>query len=199
MGSSGRLSPAVRGPGLFAAMIEAIDAEIEAVEREAGRAFDVTDGRRVHRGIGGALYTFTAELHVPLAPETPVHVRHGEQRHRGVLVAVDDFHVLVHLREDAGETISTATITSQPAFILESLRRRLMAVASTAQAGLPTAGMAGGLTGATTVQSGSDLEKATETQSELARLEDPGLIPNPAQLQAMARVAGSNVHFVWGP
>src|SRR5438046_6149016 len=118
MGSSGRLSPAVRGSGLFAAMIEAIDAEIDAVAREAGRAFDVTDGRRVHRAIGGALYTFTAELHVPLPPETPVHVRHASRRHRGVLVAVDDFHVLVHLREDAGDTISAATITSQPAFIL---------------------------------------------------------------------------------
>src|ERR1700736_4892376 len=148
MGPSGRLSPAVPGPGPFAAMIEAIDAEIDAVEREAGRSFDVTEGRRVHRTIGGALYTFTAELHVPLPPETPIHLRHADRQHRGVLAAVDDFHVLVHLREDAGEAISTATITSQPAFILESLRRRLIAVAFPGRAGLPTAGVAGGLSGA---------------------------------------------------
>ena len=180
-------------------MIEAIDAEIDAVGRDAGRSFDVTDGRRLHRAIGGALYTFTAELQVPLPPETPVHVGHANERHRGVLVGVDDFHVLVHLREDAGATISAATITSQPAFILESLRRRLVEVASGERAGLPTTGVAGGVTGASPIQSGSDFEKAIEAQSTLALLEDPGLIPNAAQLQAMARVAGSNVHFVWGP
>ena len=199
MGPSEGLSPAVPGRGPFGELIEALDAEIDAVEREAGRSFDVTDGRRVHRAIGGSLYTFTAELPVPLPPETPVQVRHADQRHRGVLVAVDDFHVLVHLREDADETIPPATITSQPAFILEALRRRLLAVASGERAGLPTAGLAAGVSGASPIESGSDLERATEAQSALARLEDPGLHPNPAQLQAMARVAGSNVHFVWGP
>ncbi|MFN2629195.1 MAG: DEAD/DEAH box helicase [Gaiellaceae bacterium] len=180
-------------------MIEAIDAEIAAVGREAGRSFDVTGGRRVHRTIGSALYTFTAELQVPLAPETPVLVRHAGRQHRGVLAAVDDFHVLVHLSEDAGEAISTAAITSQPAFILESLRRRLIATASAGRAGLPTAGMAGALAGTGPVRSGSDLERATDAQSTLARLEDPALVPNPAQLRAMARVAGSDLHFVWGP
>jgi hypothetical protein len=198
-GSSQRRLPAVPGPSPFAELIGAIDGEIEAVEREAGRAFDVSDGRRVHRSIGGSLYTFRAELTVPLQPETPVQLRVGGESHRGLLVAIDDFDVLVHVREDVGETIAAAAITTQPAFILESLRERLLEAAGAEQAALPSGGLAGGLSGAAPAQVGTDLERATDTRSALERLDDPALLPNAAQLRAMARAAGSDLHFVWGP
>lgn len=183
----------------FGEMLQAIDDEITAVERDPAHSFEVREGRRLHRGVGGSLYTFRAELTIPLAPETPVRLIAGEGRFRGVLVAVDDFDVLVHLREDAGESLTSATIATEPAFILQALRDRLTSAADEGRAGLPEAGIAGALTGATPVDGGADAQRAEEGAAALEHLGDPSLNPNPAQLRAMTRVAGSNLHFVWGP
>jgi hypothetical protein len=197
VGSERQLTLAA-GQGPFAEIIRAIDDEIEAIERGAGGSIDVSEGRRLHRGIDGSLYTFRGELDTPLPPETPIALHASGSRHRGVLVAVDDFDVLVQLREDAGERVGSATISSEPAFILDKLRERLTGLAAEDPRAL-AAGPAGALVQADLGFAGFAWDEAEEAGGELARLEDPGLTPNHAQMRAMACAAGSNLHFVWGP
>lgn len=194
----GQLVPgSSKGP--FAEILTGIEDEIEAIERDPSRSFDVSGGRRLHRGIGGSLYTFRAELSIPLAAETPLSLHAGGERHRGTLVAVDDFDVVVHLRADIGEDIPTALVSTEPAFILEALKDRLLSVGGSKPGGLPEAGLAALVAGVCQSQDGSDAELAGGAAAELARLSDPGLVPNASQLGAMSRIAGSDLHFVWGP
>jgi hypothetical protein len=180
-------------------MLDAIEAEIEAASgAAAGRSFDLGDGRRLYRSLSGTLYSFTAEIPLSLPPETPIELREGGGTARGVLIAVDDFAVLIQLDEDRGESIPTASIVTTPAFILEALRDRILE--SLEPSGeLPEAGVVGMLTGPSPVQSGSNGFAAAEASQLLAQLDDGRLVPNAAQLAAMGRVAGSSLHFVWGP
>ena len=197
MGSDSQLTLA-SGQGPFAEIIEAIDDEIEAVARGAGGSIDVSEGRRLHRGIDGSLYTFRSELDMPLPPETPITLHASGSRYRGMLVAVDDFDVLAYLRDDAGDRVGSATISSEPAFILDKLRERLTGLAVEDPRALAV-GPASALVHADLGFAGFAWDEAEEAGGELARLEDPGLTPNHAQMRAMARAAGNNLHFVWGP
>ena len=180
-------------------MLSAIEDEIVAVERDVAGSIEVAEAKRLHVGPGGALYTARAELTVPLAPETPIVLLTATNRSRGKLVAVEDFDVLVHLDNDVGLSLKQARITTEPAFILEALRDRLARLAQPNDRALPTVGSAGALTGAEPVTSGSDQATADRTAADLEQIDDPALHPNAAQLRAMSRVAGSNLHFVWGP
>jgi hypothetical protein len=190
---SGPRLPAPTAPDQLGSLLDAIESEIEAAGgAAAGRHFDLHDGWRLHRGVSGVLYAFTAELLIPLQPETPIQLRERDETAAGALIAVDDFDVLVQLDEDRGERIAVASMTTRPAFILEALRDRLLECS-------PSAGAAGLLSGASPVVSGSNDSSASETSQLLEQLADPGLVPNEAQRQAMSRIAGSNLHFVWGP
>lgn len=180
-------------------MLDAIGSEIEAASgAAAGRSFDLSDGRRLYRNLSGALYSFTAEIPISLSPETPIQLREGGGTARGVLIAVDDFTVLIQLDEDRGESIQTASIVTTPAFILEALRDRILECLEPSGE-LPEAGVLGTITGTSLPQSGSDGAAAAEASQLLTQLDDGRLTPNAAQLAAMERVAGSNLHFVWGP
>ena len=183
----------------FSEILAAIGDEINAVERDPSRSFDVTHGRRLHRGIAGSLYTFRAELPAPLEPETPLILHTGGARHRGTLVLVDDFQVVVQLRDDIGEHIRTAVVATEPAFILDALRTRLLSLTSAGQGALPDAGLAALVAGEAEPRNGSDIGRAEAMGRELEQLRDPSLTPNVSQLRAMSRVAGSDLHFVWGP
>jgi AAA domain len=187
------------GIGAFAEMIQAIDDEVGAVERDRGRIVEVRDGRRLHQGIGGSLYTFRAELGTMLPPETHVVLGAGDSRVGGTIVAVEDFDLLVHLQDDVGEAVPEASISTNAAFILERLRDRLMAAADESLGGLLSVGLAGVLCTTTSVGGGEDAAAAAEVQEVLRDLKDPALSPNDRQLTAMRRVAGSSIHFVWGP
>ncbi|MEJ7792405.1 MAG: DEAD/DEAH box helicase [Gaiellaceae bacterium] len=180
-------------------MIQAIDDEVAAVERDRGRIVEVRDGRRLHQGIGGSLYTFRAELGTMLPPETSVILGAGDSRVGGTIVAVEDFDLLVHLQDDVGEAVPEASISTNAAFILEKLRDRLMAAADESVDGLLSVGLARVLCTTTPVGGGEDATVAAEAQEVLRDLEDPALCPNDRQLTAMRRVAGSSIHFVWGP
>jgi hypothetical protein len=181
------------------AMLEAIGSEIDAASgAAAGRSFDLSDGSRLYRNLSGSLYSFTAEISIPLPPETPIQLREGGGTARGTLIAIDDFAVLLQLDEDRGESIRTASIVTTPAFILEALRDRILEVLEPSGE-LPVAGVAGILTGTSQARSGSNIVAAAEASQALAQLEDGHLVPNEAQLAAMERVAGSSLHFVWGP
>ncbi len=178
-------------------IFQAIDDEIAAARADPSRSIDVSDGKRLHRGIGGSLYTFGAETTVQLHPETPMELIRDEERTVGALVAVDDFDVVVHLREDIGDVIPAARLSTSPAFILERLRERLESVTLRPQ--LPAGGVPGATWQSEAASVGADNTAAIEGSKALAEIDDPGLHPNESQWRAMAKAAGSDLHFVWGP
>jgi len=193
---SERLPARKQGPH-FAEILDAIKHEIDALERDPAKTFEVADGSVVHHGLGGDLYSFGADVELPLQPETRVSLRVGAERLRGTLVAVDDFGVLIHVPDPPEQEISSATVSSEPAFILERLQERLVELAA---GGLRVeSGVAVALESPEAVRVGFDGEAVQAATEELERLDDPGLVPNESQQLAMARVAGSNLHFVWGP
>jgi hypothetical protein len=198
MGSSRQLRLRDEAKPALEEILEAIDDEIAAVERDPATSFEVTDGRRLHRGVGGSLYALRAELVVALAPETPIRVVAGDRRVRGTLISVDDFEVIVHLDDDVGEDLSRARVSSQPAFILERLRERLLGVEGPRPGELP-AGLPATLAMAEPARPLPFEGSVEEAASALEALPDPALTPNVAQGRAMSRVAGNDLHFVWGP
>jgi hypothetical protein len=175
----------------------ALGDEIAAAEADPTRAFDVTDGHCFSSRQGEHLYGFRADVPLPLPPETPVRLRLPEgQEVAGVLVAVHDFEVIVELREPAGDAIDRARVFSEPWFILAALRARLAAAleGEAADPGTPLA-----LLGLAPADSGEDPGAADLVCTAAARLERPRLVPNAGQAEAIARCAGSRLHFVWGP
>jgi len=61
------------------------------------------------------LYTLKAEVATPVLAETPIQfIVDGLGTVKGILVAVQDFDVLVILQQDLGENIKRAKITSDP-------------------------------------------------------------------------------------
>lgn len=186
-----------RGPSSFAEMIRAIGDEVDALERDPSKRFEVTNGEIVHRGLGGDLYAFSTDAELPLQPETRLTLRVGDDRFRGTLVAVDDFGVLVHVTDPPEREIRSAVVTTEPAYILDRLRERLTELAAGRQ-GLE-GGVAGILENPENARVGVDFGAAEHAATELEQLDDLRLVPNDAQRLAMARVAGSDLHFVWGP
>jgi hypothetical protein len=178
-------------------MIDALDVEIAAAQGDPSRAFEVADGRYLSGREDGHLYAFRAEAVPPIPPETPVRLlrRTGDEV-AGVLVAIHDFEVLLDLREEIGDAVDRARVTSEPWFILKALRGRLEAElareAEDVDLGLAALGLA-------PAETGEDPTAADRVREALGRRGGPRLVPNAAQHAAIARCAGSRLHFVWGP
>lgn len=197
MTRSERLPEHRAGPTPLDEIFQAIDDEIAAARADPSHSIDVVEGRRLHRGIGGSLYSFRAEATIQLQPETPIELIRDGQQTRGALVTVDDFDVVVHLRDDLGETIASGRLSTSPAFVLERLRERLESVTLRPQ--LPSGGIAGATWQPEAARVGFDEAAAIEGSKALTELDDLGLHPNESQWRAMAKAAGSDLHFVWGP
>lgn len=185
------------GEGPLDEIFQAIDDEITASVDDPSRAIDVFDGKRLHRSIGGSLYSFRADAPVPFQPETPITLIWRDEEVRGSLVTIEDFDLVVHLRDDLGAEIASARISTSPGFILERLRERLESVALRPQ--LPSGGVAGATWQPNAASTGRNEQAAIEGAKALETIDDPALHPNEAQWRALSMAAGSNLHFVWGP
>ena len=178
-------------------MCHALRDEIRATQGDPARAFEVVDGHWVFGEDVRHLYAFRADIALPIPPETPVTVK-IERRDSisGTLVAVDDFEVLLELDAHVGESVSQANVSTEPWFILEALEGRLKGELGREAGDLevPRA-----LLGLETTEGGSDEEAADRSASLLGSLGDYSLVPNSAQKKALARSAGSRIHFIWGP
>lgn len=178
-------------------IFQAIDDEIAAARADPSSTIDVVDGARLHRSIGGSLYSFRTEAAVQLQPETPIEIIRAGETTPGALVAVDDFDIVVHLHEDIGREVPTATLSTSPTFILERLRERLRSTVLPPD--LPTGGVPGATWQPDAATVGTNDHVAIQASRTLATIDDPGLHPNESQWRAMSKAAGSDLHFVWGP
>jgi hypothetical protein len=184
------------GPPLHA-LIESLAHEIRAGRGDPARTFEVRDGRRLLARDEQHLYAFRAEVALPIPPETPVKLLVlPAQAASGVLVAQQDFEVVLLLREDLGDEVGLARVAADPWFIAQALSERLRGQLER-EAGdleIPLA-----LLGLEELETREDATAAARAGEWFGRLGVPALIPNGAQLAAVGRCAGSRLHFVWGP
>jgi hypothetical protein len=175
----------------------ALQHEIQAAQSDPSRAFDVRNGRQLWIGEEGHLYEFRSDIILPFQADAPVRVfvdRHPPVQ--GAVVAVEDFDLTLVLREEIGAEVPHARVTSEPWFILDQLRRKFEAELdrTAADATIPAA-----LLGLDTLATTRDYTGARRTHNLLKNTNNPGLQPNTAQADAIARCLGSRLHFVWGP
>lgn len=182
---------------VLADISKAIGEEINAARRDPSRFFRIANGERLHDGSDGYLYRFQAELALPVQPDTPIRLHlSDDDAVGGVLLALEDFDVLLELREDIGEEVPEARLSMEPWFIYEHLREKLEHLAENPPEylHLPRA-----LLGFDESELGEDMERAKSTAAKLLTLGHPNLVPNDDQEVAIARCADSSLHFVWGP
>jgi hypothetical protein len=184
---------------VLADVCRALADEVAAARSSSARNFAVAGGRRLHSAGERHLYAFRAEVALPLPPETPVQLVLGETRWvRGWLVALQDFDLLLQLREDLGEIVPRASVAAEPWFIHEELRRKLEAE-RLRQAREPELRLAFALLGVGDPGEEEDPLAAEEVRGLLAcgGAAAPG--PNASQALALGRCAARPLHFVWGP
>jgi hypothetical protein len=178
-------------------MCQALKDEVTAAQKDPSRAFEVTEGQWLYGSDDGHLYTFKADIALPIPPETPIRlIMEEEEAIEGVLVALQDFDVFLQLRRNIGATVPRGKISSEPWFIYESLYRKLEGELdeSAQDINIPM-----GLLGMETLPTKEDAFAAERGEQIIRELEIPSLLPNECQRASLRRCAGSQIHFVWGP
>jgi len=123
--TTNKIRDTVLGPSLQD-MCRALKDEVAAAQKDPSRSFEVTEGQWLYESDEGHLYTFKADIALPIPPETPIRlIVEGEEAMEGVLVALQDFDVILQLRRNIGATVPRGKISSEPWFIYESLYRKL--------------------------------------------------------------------------
>lgn len=173
---------------------EALADEIRAARSDPARTFEVRDGRRLLTRDEQHLYAFRADLALPIPPETPVKL--SAPAASGILVAQQDFELVLLLGDDIGDEVALARVATDPWFIAHASSERLRGELER-QAGdleIPL-----GLLGLEEQEAREDVAAATRAREWFERLGVPTLVPNAVQLAAVGKCAGSRLHFVWGP
>lgn len=170
-------------------MRRGVQDELKELRQSGGTMLRLMNGQRV--AVLGERFLYQFESDVPtsaLPPETPVelHVR-GGQSAQGTVVAAEEFLVLLELREDLGEVLPAADLTTKPWQILESLGKRLEGLRSD---------------GSDELRSPIILPALLDLQAPAAIADSPKVASatlEANQREAVRRAATNSLHFVWGP
>lgn len=184
----------------------AVKVEIDAAQRDPSKSFEIRDGRLLHWEGERGLYSFRAEVTIPLPPETPIRfLVKGHDPVDGRIVAQEDFEVVLDTEQVLGDDIPEARITSEPWFIQEKLRERLLSALIVPPEGsgqnapeskppwIPDYLLGHAF------ETGEDVDAAREATEILRSLTLKTLYPNDSQERALSRCAVDPLHFVWGP
>ncbi|HMR67207.1 MAG TPA: AAA domain-containing protein [Anaerolineae bacterium] len=181
--------------------IRAIDDEIQALRTKGGQKTYLSDGRYLGVRDGAYIYSFTADTELKFPDETPVDLEYQRRKYEGKILSIDGFDIVLALQDFLGDNIATAILYTEPWFLLEALKERLIAIRSI-----------------------SNQELAAQTQARALRLLDQAikinqldtvqvkqllniteqqlhkrLTHNQHQLEAVAHVLSNQVSFIWGP
>ena len=114
----------------------------------------------------------------------------------GILVALQEFDVLLQLRQHIGDTVSKAKVSSEPWFIFQLLIKRLEDELEQAPKDIkiPTALL--GLENPPIAENNAAIKRSHQILDNLGL---PSLVPNAEQEAALGRSVGNYFHFIWGP
>ncbi len=175
---------------------QALSEEIKTLRTNGGQKTFLTDGRYLGRRDDRYVYSFAADTELRFPDDTPVDIEYQGRKHPGWLVSVAGFDLILALKTHLGETILTAVLFTSPWFLLEELKERLSAACVTSDANQELA--------ITLLH--QQLYPATpdhiSTQAALRAIAPRAIRPprlNTDQLEAVARVQGQSVTYIWGP
>jgi hypothetical protein len=187
-------------------LAKAVHSEIDSIQKDPSRSFEIREGRLLHEESSKSLYSFRAELNIPILPETPVRVLvKGRDTVEGRLIAQEEMEVLLETDDPLGDPVPEARISSEPWFILEHLRTRLLNALSEDKGGqgAPSEaermdpGIPDFLLGRT-FPTRADIEAAHSADVLLRMLDEQSVMPNDSQRIALSRCAIDPLHFIWG-
>jgi len=178
-------------------MINDLDEEIKACQKDPARNFEVTNGKLLFSSDDGNLYNFKSDVALPIQPETPIRLLvEGVIPISGIIVAVHDFSVVLNLTDYQEDEIPIAKVSAEPWFIFELLKGRL-------EGALDYKASKGRIAYYIIEKDlncvGTEIPVSIQTKKDIIEQLKPNLHPNDAQTEALSKCLGSNLHFVWGP
>lgn len=173
-------------------MQQAIALEIRASATDYSRNMEVSKAKLIAEAEEGFLYCFSAEVQVPVQPETPVIFKTpGFNRVQGIWIGQDEFEVLLLLRERLDPSVKRGRLVIDLSFILEALSVKLGEVKSSPGIELVQNLTAGRIADRCWV--------ACHIDDSIQSLRAAGQRINSSQEAAIRNSVKQGIHFVWGP
>lgn len=170
--------------------------EIKAIRKNGGQRTNLLNGRSLGQRGQEHIYSFSMENELHIPDDSRIDLEYQKQRYEGQIISTVGFDLILALNAHIGSFIPSATLYTEPWFLLEELQKRLDAVPTlnTVNKGLIEKLLWDNVLA----------HKPNTKQAELlldkiaAGLKKP-LHYNSDQLQAIGHVLANNVSYIWGP
>ncbi|MDX6528485.1 MAG: hypothetical protein QOH41_775 [Blastocatellia bacterium] len=170
-------------------MTRALGLEVAAIRKRGGaHQTDIRGGERIGRSERNILYKFPLSDELQLRDDTPIRIVYGQEEADGTIVSLQPGFIIVSLEHDLGPKIPYARLITDDSFLVERLRQRLEEVGR-GEARLNRY-FADRVIGDGAIKS-SDKEPAAEVFLD-------GFLDDEKK-DAVRRVLGTEVAFLWGP
>lgn len=172
-------------------MIQALDDEIEAIKKGAGRQqIPLQNGLKQGFAAGRHLYCFSLAFELAVPDDTPAQLIVGERRYSVAVVTVEGFEITIAVTQDLGARVPLAKLDVSPYYLLEVLKTRLQESLSGAlNANREMALKLFNQAPDESVDPGGAIEWPSSCDHRL----------NPEQRSAVLRALAHQVTFIWGP
>ena len=107
------------------AYCDAISQEISYVRSKGGRKYRAANGRKLIKSEDGYIYVFELESELSITEESPVKVEISGESFDGEVIVCEDFHIMIIVANDLGNTVSSAFISAEPWKLLLALNKRM--------------------------------------------------------------------------
>ena len=104
---------------------DAISQEISYVRTKGGRKYKATNGRKLVKTEEGYIYVFELESELSITEESPVKIEISGDSYDGEVIVCEDFHIMLIVNKDLGNTVNVAFISAEPWKLLLALNKRM--------------------------------------------------------------------------
>lgn len=146
------------------------------LQKEGGRKYKVTDGKKLNTNRGLVTYAFDMESELFLSDDAPITLKVGLREATGSVLVCEGFNISVMIDKDFGDTISSAMISVEPWKLLESQVNRLESINASDTLAIRL------------MQDGPNLA-TSETINMIAK----------GQNAAHEKIEDSDITIIWGP
>ncbi len=174
----------------------ALSEEISAARKLGGRKVTLTEGRYLGPRDTIHLYSFTTDTELKFPDDTPVDLELKGQKFRGYILSLHQFDLIVGLLEHIGDKILSARMSTEPWFLLEELKERLVNIPLEPDANRD---LIRRLLDPNTQATQPDTAQAHKLLEEIEQETGHRIVCNPHQLKAVGHVLANPVSFIWGP
>lgn len=146
------------------------------LQKEGGRKYKVTDGKRLNMYRGIVTYTFDMESELFLSDDAPITLKVGSSEATGSVLVCEGFNISVMVDKDFGDTINSAMICVEPWKLLEAQVNRLDSICADDKLAV----------------------RLMKNGPRLLTQESMNMIPK-GQEAAKKKIEESDITLIWGP